>query len=433
MTRKEDLEDRRTNNRAADCFAAADGLSSLYAGTEMLPYISQPAQLTTRSDRFHSHFLVFALEIHAMSYSLIRLLHAPLVIAVLLAGCKDRDDVTDESVEEPAIPANDALRTRIDNAIHYTTDKRQMNTRDQAAWQIVHGLEAFGRKLNIESDGEVVGALDYLFKGNPLKGWVLRPGDKFPDGRTGIVAVLEPGSKTGEGHPDQWLGYLSQCGDVQLDDPLVVGGKTYQVRDLMKQAQWDIYDGMEASWTLMAAATYLPLDSTWQAKNGKDEKDRQWSVERIVRMEAAQPLGTGGCFGSHRLYALALAVNRYMKETGKTPEQLKGGWLLAQERINEAIKKAKEFQGRDGTLSTGFFTSPGGAHDLKSRMYAAGHTLEFLVAALPRNELEEPWATLAVDRLLNEFEQTKGLDVECGTLYHGAHALILYRDARWGK
>ena len=368
-----------------------------------------------------------------MPRSLIRRFYAPLAIAVLLAGCKDRDDVTDENVEEPAVSAPDALRTRIDAAISYTADQRLMNTRDQAAWQIVHGLEAFGRKLEIESDGEVVGALDYLLKGNPLKGWVLRPGEKFPDGSTGVVAILEPGSKTGEGHPDQWLGYLSQCGDVQLDDPLVVGGTKHQVRDLLTQAQWDLYDGAEASWTLMAVATYLPLDAKWQAKSGKDDKDRQWSVERIVRMEAAQPLGAGGCFGSHRLYALALAVNRYQKETGKTAEQLTGGWLLARERIDDAIKKVKEFQGRDGTLSTGFFTSPGGAHDLKSRMYAAGHTLEFLVAALPQKELEEPWVTLAVERMVDEFEQTKGLDVECGTLYHGAHALILYRNARWGK
>ena len=157
-------------------------------------------------------------------------------------------------------------------------------------------------------------ALDYIFQGNPLKGWNLRPGDH------GIIALLEAGSKTGEGHPDQWLGYLSQCG-VQLDDPLVVVGKPYHVRDLLTQAQWDIYDGMEASWTLMAAITFLPLDEKWKAKDGSE-----WSIERIVKMEAGQPPGTGGCNDSHRMYALALAVKRYMKETGKTPlTQLTGG------------------------------------------------------------------------------------------------------------
>src|SRR5882762_6881386 len=155
-----------------------------------------------------------------MSVRFFHLLYPAVVFSLFFSGCKSRNDVTDESVEEPPISAPDALRTRIDDAISYSANQRLMNTRDQAAWQIVHGLEAFGRDLKIESDGQVVGALDYLFQGNPLKGWVLRPGDK------GLIAVLEAGSKTGEGHPDQWLGYLSQCG-VQLDDPLVVGGKTY--------------------------------------------------------------------------------------------------------------------------------------------------------------------------------------------------------------
>lgn len=366
----------------------------------------------------------------------LHLLFLPAVL--LLSGCKDASSVADETdIEPPASSAPDALKQRIDDAIAYTAGQRLMNVRDQAAWQIVHGLEAFGRQLNIEVDGKPVCALDYLFQGNPLKGWTIRPGDKLPDGSTGVFVLLEAGSKTGEGHPDQWLGYLSQCGDVKLDDEVVVGGKTYHVRDMLAQAQWDIYDGMEASWTLMAAATYLPLDATWTSKTGKDEKDRQWSIERVVRMEAAQPLGVGGCYGSHRLYALALAVNRYMKETGKTPEQLTGGWRLAYERIYDkdagAIAQVKKYQWRDGTLSTGFFTSAGGAHDLKSRMYAAGHTLEFLVAALSPSELQEPWVVLAVERLLDEFEETKSLDVECGTLYHAAHALKLYRKARWGE
>ena len=129
------------------------------------------------------------------------------------------------------------------------------------------------------------------------------------------------------------------------------------------------------------------------------------------------------------------ALDRYRKETGKTPEQLTGGWRLAYDRIYDkdagAIAQVKKYQWRDGTLSTGFFTSAGGAHDLKSRMYAAGHTLEFLVAALSPNELQEPWVVLAVERLLDEFAETKSLDVECGTLYHAAHALKLYRQACW--
>ena len=217
-------------------------------------------------------------KIHVQRFTSMYKLHRllPLVVLTLVAGCKDQTSATDFDQPETAV-VPDNLPGRIDAAINYTREMRLMNTRDQAAWQIVHGLEAFGRDLKIETDGKEVSALDYIFQGNPLRGWNLRPGDH------GVFVLLEAGSKTGEGHPDQWLGYLSQCG-VQLDDPLIVGGKTYHVRDVLTQAQWDIYDGMEASWTLMAAVTFLPLDEKWKAKDGSE-----WSIERIVKMETAAP------------------------------------------------------------------------------------------------------------------------------------------------
>ena len=67
-----------------------------------------------------------------------------------------------------------------------------------------------------------------------------------------------------QGHPDQWLGYLSQCGlapcgrgGVPLDARLVVNGRDFTVADLLSQAQADIAPGQEATWTLMAFSSYL--------------------------------------------------------------------------------------------------------------------------------------------------------------------------------
>ena len=386
---------------------------------------------------------------------------ALVLLGLVTAGCKDQSDATDDFSESPgfvaaqtfaantpaaktpvaktqaaatqaattqaaATPAGGvaispaALKARVNEVIAYTRDQRLMNTRDQSAWQIVHGLIAFGRDLKIEADGHVVGALDYILQGNPLRGWTLRPGDK------GLIAILEAGSKTGQGHPDQWLGCMSQFG-VKIDEPVIVGGKTYHVRDLMTEAQWDIYDGMEASWTLMAATTYLPLNATWKAKDGQT-----WSIERIVKMEAAQPLGSGGCAGTHRLYALTRAVNRYMKETGKTPQQLTGPWLAAHNRMEQGLEAVKNYELPDGTLSTSFFTHAAYSPDIGARLYSAGHLLEFLDVALLRKELGDEWVERAVNRLCDLLDQTRSLNVECGTLYHAAHGLVLYRKLRWG-
>ncbi len=321
----------------------------------------------------------------------------------LLTGCLDSTAASTNVEIEPPQVVPEKLRDRIDAVLDYTVSQRLMSTNEQAAWQIVHGLEAFGRDLRINADGKEVGALEYLLAGNPLKGWNLRPADH------GVFALLEAGSKTGQGHPDQWLGYLSQCG-VTLDDPLVVGGKNYHVRDLFTQAQWDLFDGMEASWTLMAAVTFLPLDAKWKSKDGTN-----WTIERLTGMEADQPFASGGCFGSHRLYALALAVNRYAKETGKTPEQFAGGWKKAYKRVSQAKEVAKEYQQYDGTLSTGLFSRASNSTELGGKVYAGGHTLEFLVVASTPKELEEEdWLTHAVARLVDQMEELRGLNPDCG-------------------
>jgi len=280
-----------------------------------------------------------------------------------------------------------------------------------AAWQIVHGILVFGRDFQVYHDGKLVSALDYLLEGGTLNGWQLRKGDH------GLEAIVEPGSKTGQGHEDQWLGYLSQCG-LSTDDKIVAGGQTYTVRDLVTQAQWDIYDGMEATWTLMGFGTLLPIDTTWKAKDGSE-----WSLERIAGMEARQDLSGSACGGSHRLYALSLAVNRRLAEGGK----LTGGWKAANDKIQVAIAKAKEYQQPDGSFSTNFFSRPGTSPDLTLRINTTGHTLEFLTLSLTDKQLAEPWVTRAVVQLLDLLERTKDLDLECGSLYHAVHALQLYR------
>jgi hypothetical protein len=98
---------------------------------------------------------------------------------------------------------DEELRERLDKALDFTFANRHLNTNDQAAWQIVHGTLAFGRDFKIYHDGKLVPALDYLLAGGQLRGWTMRKGDH------GLTAILEAGSKTGQGHEDQWLGYLS--------------------------------------------------------------------------------------------------------------------------------------------------------------------------------------------------------------------------------
>lgn len=347
-----------------------------------------------------------------------------MLLATGLLGCANDADLhppaatqhDGAATDSQAPPDAESLRAEIDDALDFTW-ARHMNTQDHAAWQIVHGILAYGRDLKIESEGQVVSALDHALQGGYIRGWNMRPGDK------GLESLLESGSKEGQGHEDQWLGYISQIG-LPMAQPIAVRGKTYTIQDLIRQAEWDVYDGMEATWTLMAFSTYLPLDHHWTSKDGS-----HWNMERLVGMEAAQKLEESACGGAHRLYGLTCAVNRFAKEG----QPLVGGWKAADDRIQESIRAAKAHQQPDGALSTDWFFRASASPEIALRISTTGHVLEFLVLAMSDEEVREPWVARAADRLCDMLRQTRDLPVECGALYHAAHGLYLYRLRLYGE
>lgn len=309
---------------------------------------------------------------------------------------------------------DDELRAKLDRVIELTR-RRQMSPQVNNAWQIVHGILAYGYDLQINDNGKLVPALDWLLQGGDLRGWTFAPGEK------GLKDIEEPGSKSGEGHDDQWLGYLAQCG-VLPETPIVARGQTFHVQDLITQAQWDVRDGMEATWTLMAFSAYLSSDAMWTARDGSP-----WSIERLLELECKEDLNTSSCGGTHRMYGIASAVNRRLDEGG----ELTGVWKTADEKVHAAVAAAREFQQPDGGFSINYFQRSSTSPDLGLRINTTGHVLEFLTLALTDEELRQPWVTRAAVYLSDLLEQTEELPIECGGLYHAAHGLKLYRLRRF--
>ena len=348
-----------------------------------------------------------------------RVVGLAIALVALGGGCqKPAPPLTSQAQE--ALPSDEQLRDRLDKALEFAFANRHLNTKDQAAWQIVHGALVYGRDYKIYHEGTLVPALDYLLAGGVLRGWTMHKGDH------GLEAVLEPGSKTGQGHEDQWLGYLSQCG-LAPDEKIVVAGQSYTIQDLITQAQWDIYDGMEATWTLMAFSKYLPTDVQWTAKDGT-----QWNLERIVRMESTQNLDESACGGTHRLYALAVARNQYLASGGKLSDEADNAWRMAQEKILSAVTAAQQYQQPDGSFSTNYFSRPATSAEIDTRISTTGHAFEFLLVALDDKQIVEPWVARAAIHLLGCLEKTQKFDLECGALYHAVHGLDLYRTRRFG-
>jgi hypothetical protein len=345
-----------------------------------------------------------------------------LFVAASLVGCTG--DPKPPTFDASKFPPADELRDRIDAMVAHTRDERILNTKTHNAWQIVHGILPYGKSFKVEHEGQEIGALDYLLQGGELRGWELRPGAK------GVVAVVAEGSKAAQGHRDQWIGYISQLG-LKLDEKLVVNGKDYALGDLITQAEWDIFQQMEASWTLMAEAAYNPPNHKWKSSDGEE-----WTIERVLEMECNAPIvgDRAACGGTHRMYAITLALNKYLdyqKQTEGKVGELKGGWKKADDLVQDCIRKVKSFQQKDGSFSTNFFARPGSSPDVDNTLHSTGHTLEWLVIALDNKQFEEPWVTAAVVRLVGLLESNQERELDCGGLYHAARGLMLYRQRKF--
>ena len=350
---------------------------------------------------------------------------AALILASLVvAGCRPSSETPSPLAP---VPEDAQLRRQLEEVLDWTYTNRHLNLRDHAAWQVMHGALVYKQDfvVEIEPGGERKPAVDYLLAGGKMKGWTFEPGsvlDAATD-RRGLRAVLEAGSKTGQGHAEQWLANLAQC-NFPPTQTIVVDGRTYTIADYVSQVQLDVPRNVlrEYSWTLSALTAYMPTDAKWTASDGQE-----WSIARLVEIEAEQELSTSACGGTHRLGGLTVALLRHLQQGG----QLEGVWQAAEEKIQEAIQTAKQYQNPDGSFSANYFQRGGKSADLTSDVAVTGHIFEFLTLALKDSELTEDWVKRAAAHLVEVLDKTKEVALECGSLYHAAHGLDIYHTRRF--
>jgi hypothetical protein len=347
-----------------------------------------------------------------------------------LCGCSpsaSKDLPLDPVAAKADLPPDDQILKKLDEALDLTYEKRHLSLKEHAAWQIVHGMLAFEQAFQVEDlSGQKVSALDYVLDGGAMKGWTMEPGIVLDEktGRRGLRAVVEAGTKAGQGHSDQWLGYLADC-NLKPDQTIKWGDDTYTIEDFVIQVEHDVPQnvGREYSWTLMALTTYRPTTYEWTASDGK-----QWSIPQLVEIEAGYDLNASPCGGGHRLCGLTMALNRHIDQGGK----IEGPWKLADDKIKDSIEKARQFQNPDGALSSNYLQRPGKTTDIAISLGSSGHILEFLTLALNDEELREPWVKKAVLNMCALLKKTQDVPLECGALYHAAHGLVVYRERVFG-
>jgi len=356
---------------------------------------------------------------------------ADLMTLITADGTSDAEP-TDES--KPAASSDSALgsampnpreaiRREVAEVLRLNRDHRRISSEVNAAWQVMHGVLAYGRDFVIQTSDGPKPAMEYALGGGPLRGFLIRGGDTFDiGGRSvrGLVAELDPGAKIGQGHRDQWVAYMARSGLTDSDTVMSADGEL-TVEGWIRQAEWDVPLNFEAeySWTLTALVTHRPTTHRWTARDGQ-----QYSVESLLASEIRQLSPSSACGGSHRLCAIANALNRH--RAAGLP--ITGVWADAEQIVDLAIEQTREFRNADGSLSSHYFDRPGWSPDLVASLGTTGHVFEFLAVAGDDELLNEPWVRKAAAYLCKVLRETAHIDMECGALYHALSGLSIYEE-----
>lgn len=340
-----------------------------------------------------------------------------LALSFAPACAQSRERADDPTAEATVGAKEDPLMAQVEQAIE-TSKLRHLTARLHTPWQIMHGVLALGPDFVVKKGEKTISAVEWLSKS--AEHW-----------KTPVFEVTKHGARARptdvpgvyEGHSDQFLAILAMH-DFPPDQTLRAGDDTVTIADMVKHAQMHVNDRHEPTFTLLALSRYLDRDTRWTNKDGED-----WSIDRLVRQQLKMPIAEAPCGGTHALFALAYARNRYL-DCGQ-PAQ--GIWAEAEQMIAKYVAKARELQNDDGTFSTMFFKGPGHSSDFDTRLRTSGHMLEWLICALPQDELGQDWLRLAIAAVAKDLTEHQHEPVRCASLYHAVHALVMYRGPTRGR
>lgn len=336
-------------------------------------------------------------------------LRTTLLVCTLLLARVTAEDTDSSSTGSP----RDRLPVEVDRAIDVSSN-RFLTIDHHSPWQILHGLLARRQAFVIKRNDKLVRAIDWVSNGASYQGKPL-----FQVTSHGGRAQPYTQPYEFEGHPNQFLAILSMS-QLPTKHRFQAGEGSVTVADLIKHAQATVNDREEITWTLWALSHYLPPETRWMNTEGEP-----WSIERLVQIQTGESSDAAACGGTHGLFALTSARNAYQRAHRG---QLRGAWLEADQKIQRHLEEARLYQNDDGTFSASYFTGPHQSYDFSERAETSGHTLEWLVLAASREQLQSPWVRRGVTAIASDLTRHADESIQCGPLYHALHGLVIYRE-----
>ena len=327
------------------------------------------------------------------------------------------------TIEAPKPPAP-IVAAPVDPLVKLATDAVEVSSRRyltadmHTPWQVIHGLLAYRQdfQLKVKDSDKKVNALEWASSGVTFRGESLF--QKTPFGGRAHPFIQ---AYWFEGHPTQFMAYLTMCRLPTSHEFKTAGGEVVTVQDIINNAKMEVTRAadVEMTWTLWALAHYLEPTAQWVNKNGEP-----WSMEELLRVELRNAIYDSPCGGTHSLFAIAYARNAHLQSR----QPLRGVWLEADQKIQRFIAEAKALQNSDGSFSKHYFKVRDFSNDFNTRITGSGHMIEWLMVALPQSRLSEPWVQNGIRSLAQDLINNRHQNAECGPLYHAVDGLQIYRE-----
>jgi hypothetical protein len=239
---------------------------------------------------------------------------------------------------------------------------------------------------------------------------------------------------TVDGHISARLGYGTQSRPSQLlaalalarvpaTYPIRAGDTVRTVADLVESEKLSCRSGVDMSLKLIALAYYAETP-TW-----KNDLDEEWSLEKIVQEELAQPVPTSSVAGLDRLLGLSYAVSR--RDKRNLP--IEGQYARAKKYVGDFQNYAFSAQNSDG--SWGYFLGGKGVNrDPAAGLRSSGHVLQWLAFSLPEDRLDDPSMSAGIAYLNNTLDGQRYQNLpalstqEIAGAMHALHALAIYDE-----
>ena len=344
-----------------------------------------------------------------------------------------KDVAAAKSAKTPAIatakakprlsPELAALRDQVRQQLA-AAQKRAFNTQQNSATEILSVCLALGCDGEVStegSDGRRINSIACLCYNYPCQGFeLLGSSNNLPAARIGYGC---------QEHPGEFLAMLAMS-RVAGSYSVRVGGKTFQVADLVESEKLGCRSGADLSLKLIGLAHYV-TEPEW-----KNDLGETWSIERMIADELNQPTATAADGGLNRLLGVSYAVAR----RAKSGQPLDGEYQRAQKYVASCQDYALRLQNGDGTWGPHFLAARTAGGEPLSDLRSTGYVLEWLALSLPEEKLTDPRLVNAVESVLrlvgNQRYQWNAPSLstqEIVSLGHALHALAIYDQRAFAR